>query len=117
MSKQAICGHGEGFGEGVDEGDFAGEMGHIQRLGLTKLGHHFGCDEAVLLQVDSAKNDAMADGGDGVGAELFGDISGDGLGGVVVGFRRGLAVDLRWLIRRVWRRVGRRDCRCVRPGR
>ena len=40
---------GEGFGEGVDQGDLAGEMGDVERLGLTKRGHHLGCDEAVLV--------------------------------------------------------------------
>ena len=72
---------GERFCEGFDQGDFAREMAHVQWLGSTKLGDHLGSDELVFEQVKATVDNAMADGGDGAGAELLADVSGDGFGG------------------------------------
>ena len=69
-----------------DQSDLAREMGHIQRLGSTKLGDYIGSDEPVFKKINAAVDNPMTDGGNRVVAKSLVDVCRNRLGGVFMGF-------------------------------
>ena len=61
-------------------------MGHIQRLGSTKLGDYIGSDEPVFKKINAAVDNPMTDGGNRVVAKSLVDVCRNRLGGVFMGF-------------------------------
>ncbi len=76
-----LRGAGECVAEAFDQGDFAGKVSEIQRLGTAELGEEIGGDFLIIEQVHASVNDAMADGGEVRDGELIFQIGEDGLDG------------------------------------